>query len=190
MTDAEDYRQLKELRQRLGEGLDRWGEISEGQLVMMMSPVPRHGLTARRIIRQLEAQLPAPLGAFTDTDAEDALLGKLRLPDVFVTSEEAMDVQARSLDAHEITLAIEIVSKSNPENDYVSKTADYPAMGIPHYLIVDPRDGTCLHQFEIGSHNGRPAYLGRIPYKYGDVVPIGDLRIDTGNLPLYDDAER
>lgn len=93
------------------------------------------------------------------------------------------------LDPREITLAIEIVSQSNPDSDYVKKAADYPAMGIPHYLIVDPRRGTCLHLFEIGVEQGRPAYLGRLPYKYGDAIPIGDLVIETSGLPLYKDDD-
>jgi hypothetical protein len=30
-------------------------------------------------------------------------------------------------------------------------------MGIPHYLILDPRDGTWTYQWGIGRSEGRPA---------------------------------
>ncbi|MDQ1046128.1 Uma2 family endonuclease [Streptomyces sp. V4I2] len=63
---------------------------------------------------------------------------------------------------HEIVLAIEIVWPSNPENDYEHKTRDYPAMGIPHYLGLDPRDGTWTYQWQIGRAEGRPAYENRL----------------------------
>lgn len=189
MTDVEDYRQLKRLRDRLHEDLARWSEISGGRLLTMMAPNPMHGYTAKRIVRQLDAQLPPGLEAFENTDTEEEALGKLRMPDVFVVPSESM-LQTDAIDPHEVSLVVEVVSRSNPDNDYIEKSIDYPAMGIPHYLIVDPRNGTCLHQFEIGTENGRPAYLGRIPYKYGDTIPVGDLQIDTTGLPLYDDGRQ
>ncbi|MFJ8041764.1 Uma2 family endonuclease [Kitasatospora sp. NPDC096147] len=34
-------------------------------------------------------------------------------------------------------IAVEIVSPSSPENDWVGKLRDYPLMGIPLYLLVD-----------------------------------------------------
>lgn len=64
------------------------------------------------------------------------------------------------LDPREIRLVVEILSRSNPDNDYLKKTADYRAMGIPNYLIIDPRQGTCLHLFQIGIVQGKPAYEG------------------------------
>ncbi|SCF92928.1 Putative restriction endonuclease, partial [Streptomyces sp. Ncost-T6T-2b] len=36
---------------------------------------------------------------------------------------------------------IEVVSRSNPDNDWVSKVRDYPLLGIPVYAIFDPRTG-------------------------------------------------
>ena len=34
---------------------------------------------------------------------------------------------------------------------------DYPARGIPHYLIVDPRDGTRTYQWQVKT-GGLPLY--------------------------------
>lgn len=186
-TTEQIYRHLRDLRDHLAAETGRFGEISDGEIVMMMSPVPQHGLVAKRIVRQLDAQLPAPLAAFENTDTDDEHLGKLRIPDIVVVAEEAMNTTS-PLDPREISLAVEIVSRSNPDNDYVKKVADYAAMGIPDYLIVDPRNGTARHLWQIVAKNGRRVYDNQVTYSFGDTIPIGELRIDTSDLPLYDDA--
>ncbi|PNE39910.1 Uma2 family endonuclease [Streptomyces noursei] len=186
-TSEQIYRHLRKLRDHLGGETGRYGEISDGEIVMMMSPVPQHGLTAKRIVRQLDAQLPRPLAAFENTDTDDEHLGKLRIPDIVVVPEEAMNT-TNPLDPREITLAVEIVSRSNPDNDYVKKVADYAAMGIPHYLIVDPRSGTARHLWSVVAKEGRQVYDNQVSYVYGETIPIGDLHIDTSILPLYTDG--
>ncbi|ARZ65782.1 Uma2 family endonuclease [Streptomyces sp. HU2014] len=159
-------------------------EISDGQLVMMMSPAGRHDLAALRIERQLQPQLPAGVVATTSGDIEEADLGQLRRPDVLVLPEAAMDTDD-AISPHALLAAVEIVSLSNPENDYDSKLRHYPQLGIPHYLIVDPRDGTCVHYWAIGDKGGTPVYEGRAPYVFGDKIPFGDWVIDTAELPRY-----
>ncbi|MFD5803519.1 Uma2 family endonuclease [Streptomyces sp. NPDC127020] len=165
-----------------------WPEISGGQLLMMMSPRPRHQLTAKLVSRQLDAQVPEGFFAFEATDIDDASLGALRVPDILVCSGEAMQTDS-PLDPHEITLAIEIVSPSNPDNDYRDKSRDYPAMGIPHYLILDPRDGTWTYQWGIGKAEGRPAYENRLHLPYGEsaslVTELGTWSVETTGLPRY-----
>ncbi|MEY9845262.1 Uma2 family endonuclease [Streptacidiphilus sp. MAP5-3] len=187
------YRHLREMRAELFNGLPREvrSEISGGEIVMMMSPVPKHGLAAKDVVRQLDAQLPEPLLAVENTDTDDASLGKLRMPDIMVAPRAAFDTDEDAVDARELVLAVEIVSRSNPDNDYVRKMADYAAMGIEHYLIVDPRDGTCLYATEVGSKGQGPEYLLRTSYPYGDVIRIGDLAtIDTTGLPRYGEKGR
>ncbi|WP_308013376.1 Uma2 family endonuclease [Streptomyces beigongshangae] len=80
---------------------------------------------------------------------------------------------------------IEVVSRSNPDNDYEGKLRDYPAMGVPHYLIVDPRDGTAVHHWSPTTRTGTPAYDNRQHYRSGETVTVGDWKIDTDHLPLY-----
>ncbi|MEZ0069071.1 hypothetical protein ABIA32_005114 [Streptacidiphilus sp. MAP12-20] len=55
-----------------------------------------------------------------------------------------------------------------------------------HYLIVDPRDGTCVHFWAIVERDGNPVYDARVPYVFGDKIPVGDWIIDTAELPRYD----
>jgi Uma2 family endonuclease len=78
---------------------------------------------------------------------------------------------------------IEIVSRSNPGNDYEGKLRDYPAMGAPHYLIVDPRDGTAVHHWAPVRRTGEPVYDNRQHYTFGDTVT--GWKIDTTALPRY-----
>ncbi|WP_416985618.1 Uma2 family endonuclease [Streptomyces sp. T028] len=189
MTEQTLYQHLREMREHLTPPPGfTYPEISEGTFVMMMSPRPRHQVTAKDITRQLDPQLPEGLFTFEATDTDDEGLGKLRIPDIIVTTREAMLTDG-PLDPREILLAVEIISPSNPNNDYKDKSADYPAMGIPHYLIVDPRDGTWTYQWEIGKCNGRPAYENRLHQPYGKTVVIatelGEWTVETGDLPRY-----
>ncbi|MGR8010476.1 Uma2 family endonuclease [Streptomyces hypolithicus] len=190
MTQNVIYRHLRELREHFTPPAGfTHPEISEGQFVMMMSPRPRHQVTAKDITEQLDPQLPDGIRAYEATDTDDDTLGKLRIPDIVVTSREAM-LADDTLDPREIVLAIEIVSPSNPDNDYVTKASDYPAMGIEHYLIVDPRNGTWTYQWGIDSSGGRPVYANRLakhPYATAPtlVTDLGPLKLDTSVLPLY-----
>ncbi|MFC7816178.1 Uma2 family endonuclease [Streptomyces sp. NPDC057367] len=189
MTQQTLYRRLRDMRDQLTPppGL-AWPEISDGEVVMTLSPRPRHQLTATRVRDRITPQLPDGWGVFGATDTDDELLGKLRVPDLHVCSYDAMETDD-PLDPHEIVLAIEIVSPSNPDNDYRDKSRDYPAMGIPHYLILDPRDGTWTYQWSIGRTEGRPAYENRLHLPYGKAVTLatelGTWTVETAGLPRY-----
>ncbi|MEU1178954.1 Uma2 family endonuclease [Streptomyces sp. NPDC005820] len=189
MSEQTIYQHLRELREQLTPPPGfTYPEISDGTFVMMMSPRPRHQLTAVYLRDRLSAQLPDGVVAAEATDTDDASLGTLRIPDVLVVPAAAMETDD-PLDPREILLAVEIVSPSNPNNDYKAKAADYPAMGIPHYLIVDPRDGTWTYQWEIGKRCGRPAYENRLHLPYGKTIDIvtelGTWTVETGDLPRY-----
>ncbi|WP_369233484.1 Uma2 family endonuclease [Streptomyces sp. R21] len=78
----------------------------------------------------------------------------------------------------------EIVSPSNPDNDYGEKLAEYPAMGIAHYMIVDPRTGT----IEVHSAPCSDRYQEKDPYIFGDTVPFGSWTVETGAFRRYGKA--
>lgn len=185
------YQHLRDYRNELTPppGFD-WPEISNGELVMMMSPSLRHDLNTHKISQQLRKQ--AGDGYFIEGfgDVEDVPEGKLRRPDVVVFPEDAINEEASSIDPRWVVLAVEMVSPSNPENDYDAKTWDYPAMGIPHYLIVDPREGTCLYQYKPDRVDGRAQYTARVPYVFGDVIEVNGWTIDTGQLLRYTGKEK
>jgi Uma2 family endonuclease len=154
-------------------------EISDGTIVMM-SPGGNHDLAAFR----LQGQLPDGIIATTSGDVEEASLGQLRRPDVLVLPEAAMATDD-AIPPSALLLAVEIVSPSNPQNDYESKLRHYPILGIPHYVIIDPRDGTAHHYWSIIQRDGRSVYDDHVSYTFGDTIPVGDWTIDTTQLPRY-----
>ncbi|GAA4800827.1 hypothetical protein GCM10023220_31650 [Streptomyces ziwulingensis] len=105
----------------------------------------------------------------------------MRRPDAVVIPEAVLDEDGLAVDATQALAAIEIVSPSNPSNDYDAKPADYPAMGIPLCLIVDPRTGT----IEVHSDPCKGRYAQKEPYIFGDAVPFGVWTVETGEFRRY-----
>ncbi len=180
--DSATYARLREIADQLPQtpGIAAI-EIAQGQIVMMMSPVKRHELAVLRISRQLNEQLPKTHPgyiAYAGADLEDVGLGRLRRPDLMVFPEETLEGEGPAVIPQQALLVVEIVSKSNPVNDYQDKVRDYAAMGIPLYLLVDPRDGT-------GIVHSQPGYTAREKFAFGDTVTVGPWRLDTGVLLTY-----
>ncbi|MFI8233822.1 Uma2 family endonuclease [Streptomyces sp. NPDC085900] len=90
-----------------------------------------------------------------------------------------------AIDPRRAHLVIEIVSRSNPANDYEGKLRDYPAMGVPHCLIIDPRDGSAVHYWAPTRRTGEVTYDNRQHYLFGDTVTVAGWKIDTAGLPRY-----
>lgn len=62
----------------------------------------------------------------------------VRQPDLIVVPRPAE--RARSyVPAADVALAVEVVSASSIERDWVTKRGEYGAAGIPAYLVIDPR---------------------------------------------------
>ena len=161
-------------------------EISQNEITMMMSPSSRHQLIARRLRVDLDPQVQQSHPGYvaeTGPGVEDPARGILRYPDLIVAEEAAMETLAEGIDPAAVMLAAEIVSPSNPENDYVGKLRDYPAMGIEHYLIVDPREGVVIHHFAPEA----AAYANTLKYAFGDTVPVGPWNIGTTGFLRYAD---
>jgi Uma2 family endonuclease len=192
MNSAQEtvYERLRRHRDVLGQlsetaGMS-WPEISDGRIITMTSPSPRHQLVAALVRDDLVPQIKAhdaQLVAVQSVDVENPRLGKLRIPDLVVVPIAAMDAQA--VDPRDILLAVEIVSPSNASNDLVDKVRDYALMGIPHYLIVDPRFGTCTHHTWI--ENGR--YEQSFDHAFGEDIAIGPWVVHTGSLKRYPERQ-
>jgi Uma2 family endonuclease len=155
-----------------------------GPFLAMMSPSKRHEGTVRRICKQLDEQLrsthPGHICA-NGPEIEHPSIGRMRRPDAVVIPEEVLDEEGLTVDATQVLAVIEIVSPSNPDNDYGEKLAEYPAMGIPHYMIVDPRTGT----IEVHSDPCKGRYTHQDPYIFGDKVAFGAWTVETSAFRRY-----
>ncbi|MFD4502132.1 Uma2 family endonuclease [Streptomyces sp. NPDC058457] len=157
----------------------------EGIVHDMMAPVGPHELTAAHLRKRLERVMPEELVAHTgEPDVEDESEGIMRRPDLMVIAWDDMDVPG-SFDPHTLIAAIEVVSRSNPENDWVAKMRDYPLIGIPVYAIFDPRTGTGTVLTDIHPTPDGPRYATRKDFVYGEDVTIGEWTIATDGLPRY-----
>ncbi|MFC8675551.1 Uma2 family endonuclease [Streptomyces griseorubiginosus] len=159
----------------------------EGIVLDMMSPSKPHELTVLRVRKRLEQVMPEALVAHTgEPDVEDEPEGIMRRPDVMVITEAEMEGDG-SFDPRTVRAAIEVVSRSNPDNDWVSKVRDYPLIGVPVYAIFDPRTATGAVLTDIHPTPDGPRYATRKDFVYGEAVTIGDWTISTDDLPRYQD---
>ncbi|WP_406006934.1 Uma2 family endonuclease [Streptomyces sp. NBC_00637] len=105
----------------------------------------------------------------------------MRRPDAVVIPEVSLDEEGLAVDATQVLAVDEIVSPSSPENDYGDKFAEYPAMGIAHCLIVDPRTG----HTEVHSTPCKDRYQQKEPHIFGDTVPFGPWTLETAGSHRY-----
>ncbi len=151
----------------------------------MMAPVGPHELTTLYVRKRLERAMPEEVVAHTgEPDVEDESAGIMRRPDVMVIALADMEVPG-SFDPRTLFAAVEVVSRSNPDNDWVEKVADYPLMGVPVYAIFDPRTGAGAVFTDIHPTPDGPRYAVRKDFVYGEDVTIAEWTISTDGLPRY-----
>ncbi|MGW7363142.1 Uma2 family endonuclease [Streptomyces sp. NPDC054841] len=184
--DALRYRSMRDVLQSLDDTVPGKFEITkEGIVHDMMAPIGPHELTALRVRKRLEKEMPDELAAHTGTpDVEDEPEGIMRHPDIMVIAEADMEVPG-TFDPRTLIAAVEIVSRSNPDNDWVGKMRDYPLLGIPVYVIFDPRTGSGAVLSDIHRTPDGPRYATRKDFIYGEDITIAEWTISTDNLPRY-----
>ncbi|MEW2451319.1 Uma2 family endonuclease [Streptomyces parvulus] len=162
----------------------------EGIVLDMMSPVRPHELTALRLRKRLEKVMPEEIVAHTgEPDVEMEPEGILRRPDIMVIAEADMEGEG-PFDPRTIIAAVEIVSRSNPDNDWVTKLRDYPLIGIPVYAIFDPRTATGAVLSDIHATPGGPRCATRKDFVYGEDVTVAEWTVSTHDLPVYREEGR
>ncbi|MCQ4083233.1 Uma2 family endonuclease [Streptomyces sp. RB6PN25] len=184
--DAFQYQAMRDIVDQMQAGVPGKLEITkEGIVHDMMSPGGPHELTAARISRRLEKVMPEGLLAHTGTpDVEDVHVGVMRHPDIMVIAEADMEVEG-AFDPRAVLAAVEVVSRSNPDNDWSGKMRDYPLLGIPVYVIFDPRTGEGAVLSDIHATPNGPRYATRKDFVYGEDITIGGWTISTDGLPRY-----
>ncbi|MGG2462516.1 Uma2 family endonuclease [Streptomyces sp. RGM 3693] len=180
------YRAMYSAIERIQDSVPGQLEITSTGIVHdLVCPVGPHELTVARVNRRMEKAMPDGIMAHTgapDVAAESH--GVLRRPDVMVIAEADMEVPG-TFDPRTLIAAIEVVSQSNPDNDWVGKTRDYPLLGIPVYAIFDPRTGTGAVFTDIHPTPDGPRYATRKDFVYGEDVTVAEWTIPTDGLPRY-----
>jgi Uma2 family endonuclease len=199
MDSPEEYSRIRRTVDALSQTADAlqagWSfEIAESGVLVMMSPSKRHEGIATRIVSRISRQL-GTTDPDTDlvahagtTNVEDPAIGRLRQPDVLVVPLHVLDEPGDTVDPRDIVMVAEIVSPSNPENDWEGKTSDYAAMGIPIYMVVDPRksEGVVAVHSDPGPGPHGAQYRTRRDYSFGDTVAVGPWTLETADFPRYD----
>ncbi|WP_329255910.1 Uma2 family endonuclease [Streptomyces sp. NBC_01478] len=182
------YRAMRDFLESMDDTIPGKFEITkEGIVHDMMSPVKPHELTVLHLRKRLEKAMPEELVAHTgEPDVEAASEGIMRHPDVMVIAMADMEGDG-AFDPRTLIAAIEVVSRSNPDNDWVSKMRDYPLLGIPVYVIFDPRTGEGAVLTDIHATPDGPRYATRKDFVYGEDVTIAEWTIPTEGLPQYPD---
>ncbi|QBI54687.1 Uma2 family endonuclease [Streptomonospora litoralis] len=163
-------------------------EILEGSIVVSPTPTPRHAEIIRCVRDQLRSQLPQGLACYENLAT--GLSGKnsdYSQPDLAVFPIAAAREAEHWLQVPDLfEFALEVVSPSNARNDVEVKPGVYADMGIPIYLLVDPRDGSVLCHSD--PRDGKFQTVD--PIKFGDAVvlpePLQDVRIETEEFVRYD----
>ncbi|MFF4370511.1 Uma2 family endonuclease [Streptomyces sp. NPDC001594] len=167
---------------------DRWKvQTTDGQIFLtMMSPTAPHGLNVMRLRRQVEAQTP-DVAALSDTNMADPLTGLTKIPDLLVMADEDTDDTAKAVNSRDVLMVVEVVSRTNSLTDIRDKLHDYPRMGVPLYVVVDPRKDKKTVMVHSDPSEGPDGfrYRKKVPYAFGDTVTAGRWTLDTGSLKSY-----
>ncbi|MFF4383724.1 Uma2 family endonuclease [Kitasatospora sp. NPDC001547] len=162
----EHFELLEEARRSLPDGFKV--ELSGDTITMMVSPSGIHQRNLLVVRRQFDAHTPAGLLPSENTDLVSPNVGKSRNPDLTYLPDEALATTDNQVPAELAAIAVELVSPSNPENDWVGKLRDYPLMAIPLYLLIDAREKTVT----LFSRPDATRYHRREDVAYGETLHI------------------
>ncbi|MFC4373241.1 Uma2 family endonuclease [Nocardia halotolerans] len=111
-------------------------EIENGLLLVNARPAPPHSRAIKRLLMQLDSQLPEQWEAFAEIEAELNGRSPRRVPDVVVGPAD-IDDQLR-IRSDQIALAVEVASSGESAvRDYSIKAGEYAANRIAHYWVID-----------------------------------------------------
>ncbi|TCO57254.1 Uma2 family endonuclease [Actinocrispum wychmicini] len=126
-------------------------ELVDGMLQVSPSPVWDHQKAAKRLVLQLDPQLPGDL--CLTQDYEVILFGSgrptVRRPDLLIAPDAAGEDNPARITAKDVLLAIEIMSPGSQVIDRMHKFTEYARAGIENYWIVDPERPVTISVFEL-----------------------------------------
>ena len=115
-------------------------ELVDEELLVTSSPSAPHQRTVAALYRALHAYLSATRGGEAYVSPSDVELEPefLSQPDVFVVRLVEGKRPAYPYELHDLLLAVEVVSPSNPILDYQVKRDLYLREGVGEYWVVNP----------------------------------------------------
>ncbi len=123
-------------------------ELIDGVLIASPTPTNFHQSLAGLLFAQLHACCPPEFDA---TEGVEIRITRQRTltPDVLVTTREAALRNPHRFAAHEVVLAVEVVSPSSISFDRITKPALFAQAGIPNYWRIETRDGIEVHTYTL-----------------------------------------
>lgn len=160
-------------------------ELLRGEIVMMAGP----DLVHNRIVQCVMDQIPRD--RYDRLQTQDiGFTHELSepVPDLTVLPKDAGPASGRLMPVEEVTLLLEVVSKTSIDRDYNVKRSIYAAGHVPAYLIVDPFRAECLLLTEPFGIGERADYKVELVVPFGQPVPLEAVgaELDTsdfGTLP-------
>ncbi|WP_037599571.1 Uma2 family endonuclease [Streptacidiphilus rugosus] len=180
--DPKHLEMIEEVRRQIPS--DWKVEFSGDTIVMQASPTDIHQRNLAIVQRQFERHAPDGHLFSNNTDLYSPQVAKLRNPDLTYLPDEAMTTGRNTTPADLALIAVEVVSPSNPENDWTGKLRDYPLMGIPLYLIVDAQQKTATLFQEIDGNRYRMREDADFGQKIHVPAPF-NFALDTSELLPY-----
>jgi Uma2 family endonuclease len=129
---------------------DRFHELIQGELVQKAAPSGEHGSAQASVVGAIVPLFQrkpggrAPGGWWIATEVEVLLsTSDIVRPDVLGWRRETCPEMPRGAPvAARPDWICEILSPSNAKDDTIKKLRIYHGAAIPHYWLIDPRDGT------------------------------------------------
>jgi Uma2 family endonuclease len=127
-------------------------ELLDGVLLVSPSPSSVHQKIAALLTAALDESCPPDHDV---TQNVDVRFGERRsfAPDVLVITAAAARRTGRPFMAHEVILAVEIVSPTSVGMDRITKPAIYAGAGIPFYWRVETDGAIAVHAYKIDPVN-------------------------------------
>ncbi|MFD7313094.1 Uma2 family endonuclease [Streptomyces sp. NPDC059883] len=113
-------------------------------------------------------------------------------PDLVVLERAAKLGSGRLIPAHDVTLVLEVVSKTSVDRDYGVKRSIYAAGSVPAYLIIDPMEQHGVLLTEPAGSGECADYRTERTSKFGDPVPLETLgvELDTSDFESLPPVKR
>lgn len=158
-------------------------ELIDGVLIVSPSPTNVHQTLVLKLCFHLDQSCPPE---YSVTQGVEVRISRTRsfIPDGLVTTAESADRRPNKFQAHEVVLAIEVVSPTSMSFDRVTKPALYAQAGIPHYWRVETEHGITVTTYTLDP----TAQVYRETGEFSQVIELAEPW--PINLPIADFTPR